>query len=151
MSETDSRSRSITLLDESQGGNVFVVPANEDRFLLTVEEAVRACKASDRALRFSKQFEHLLTKKLPEWITTYRGHISSAHLTIRDTDILLVVVQNCVEMNSELVNALTELDISIACDENFDLIKLNVLSLPLVAQEGTSAFLSDGQILNYAE
>ena len=125
--------------------------ANEDRFLLTVEQAVRACKASDRALRFSKQFEQLLTRKLPEWIATNRASISSAHLTIRETDILFVVVQSSVEMDPQLVDSLTALDISIACDEAFDLIQLNVLSLPLVAREGASAFLSDGKILNYAE
>ena len=54
-------------------------------------------------------------------------------------------------MDPQLVDSLTALDISIACDEAFDLIQLNVLSLPLVAREGASAFLSDGKILNYAE
>lgn len=143
--------RSITLLDESKSGDVCVISLDEDRFVLTVEEAVRACKASDRAYRFSKQFETLLSKTLPDWIRANRSLISSVHLTIRQSDMLLVVVQKKIEMDTELVDSLSDLDIKIASDESLDMIKLNVMSLPLVESEGVSAFLSNGDVYQYAD
>ena len=149
MSSTAQRT-SIILLDENAAGDVFVIPKDRDKFILTVEEAVRACRASAESIRFSDQFQSLLDK-LAVWLHSHRERIKSAHLTIRESDILLLVMQRQTRFDQELVDALTELDLEIANSEAYDLIKLNTLSTPPVSTESAKAFLSSGHVYTYAK
>ena len=50
----------ITLLDEAKGRDVLVVSRSEDRFFMTAQEAVEACRAANDSARFSRQFSDLL-------------------------------------------------------------------------------------------
>ena len=77
--------------------------------------------------------------------------ISTAKLNVRQYDILFVATQKTVEREVVLVERLTELDLEISTASTFDLISLNVLSLPLVDSESAAAFLSSGEILTHAE
>ena len=77
--------------------------------------------------------------------------ISTAKLNVRQYDILFVATQKTVEREVVLVDRLTELDLEISTASTFDLISLNVLSLPLVDSESAAAFLSSGEILTHAE
>jgi hypothetical protein len=65
--ETKSKRTSIILLDEGDVSDVFVIPKNRDKFLITISDAVRACRAYDEQLRFLDQFEDLLAT-LTAWI-----------------------------------------------------------------------------------
>ena len=142
--------RSIILLDESRPGKVCIVSRDEDRFVITVEEAVRSCKASDKSIQFCRQFEKLALEVLPKWTGEHKDFVASVNLTVRPAGLLLVVMQNQVEMNPELGEALSELDIEIASDPSFDLIKLEVVLLPQVDREVASAFLAQDAI-RYAD
>ena len=139
---------SIVLFED--GEDVFVNPKDNDKFVLTAQDAVRACRAWDKAVQFGRQFEELLNH-LSRWIKQHRTHISVAKLNVRQNDILFVVTQKVVERDDVLADQLTELDLEITTAPRFDLISLNVLSLPLVDSESAAAFLSSGEILTHAE
>lgn len=149
MSTTASRS-SIILLDAAKPSQVVVVPEDKDRFCLTVQQAIRACQATDNEYRFGQQFEALL-QRLSAWLTERKERVSSAAVTIRQSDILFYVVQKAVERDNVLADELTSLDLEIANSLDFGLIELNVMSVPYVSQASSSAFLSSGQVFEYAK
>jgi hypothetical protein len=130
--------------------HVLVSLRNNDRFVLTAQEAVKACRAWDKSVQFQVQFETLL-ERLSKWVTENRSRISAAQLNVRPNDILFVVTQSQVKRDDDLASRLTELDLEVSGGGVFDLISLNVLSLPLVDNESTTAFRSSGEILTHAE
>ena len=141
---------SIVLYEGGAEHDVLVYLKDNDKFVLTAQDAVRACRAWDKSVQFQRQFEDLLTR-LSRWITDNRGDISIAKLNVRQNDILFVVTQAVVKRNDHLADQLTDLDLEISGSPSFDLISLNVLSLPLVDGESAAAFLSSGEILTHAE
>lgn len=149
MSATATRS-SIILLDASETNQVVVVPPNKDKFCLPIQQAIKACQATDNSYRCGQQFEALL-ERLSTWLTERKSRISSAAVTIRQSDILFYVVQKDVGRDSELADDLTSLDLEIANSIDYDLIELNVMSVPFVSEDSSSAFLSSGQVFHYAK
>jgi hypothetical protein len=141
--------RTIVLLEEGTGQTVVVSPKDRDKFCIEVEEAVRACQILDSSYSAINQIA-VLQDRLAAWIQTHRDQIHAAYLTIRPNGLLFVAVQRDVACDRELVSALTDLDLSIACDEKFNLINLEVLSTPHVPKEALDAFLSSGQVIRYA-
>lgn len=141
---------SIVLYEDGAEHDVLVYLKDNDKFVLTAQDAVRACRAWDKSVQFQRQFEDLLTR-LSRWISDNRGDISIAKLNVRENDILFVVTQAVVKRNDHLADQLTDLDLEISGSPSFDLISLNVLSLPLVDAESAAAFLSSGEILTHAE
>ena len=129
---------------------MVVVPEDNDRFCLTVQQAIQACQATDNGYRFGQQFKALM-KRLSAWLTEHKEHVSSAAVTIRQADILFYVMQKVVERNGVLADKLTSLDLEIANSVDFDLIELNVMSVPCVSEDSSSAFLSSGQVFEYAK
>jgi hypothetical protein len=53
-------------------------------------------------------------------------------------------VQKSEAFNQELEEALTDLDVAIAQDEEFNLIRLNILALPMASEESIGSFLVSG-------
>ena len=140
----------IILLSHEHYADIPVIPENRDQFVLTVEDAVRACKAYDNQLAFSNQFEHLL-EELSQWIIERKDVMSSAHLSIRENGLRLIVVQKNVEYDRELAEALVDLDLHIANAEEYRLIDLDVMAVPHVSRDSLVAFLSSGQVFSYAK
>jgi len=148
MNASEARSSSIVLFEN--GRDVLVCPQDNDKFVLTAENAVRACRAWSQSQLFSVQFRDLLAK-LSGWVHVNRDRIYSAQLNIRANDILFVVMQNQVRRDDVMSESLTDLDIEIANSTEFDLITFNVLALPRVEAESAAAFLSSGEILTHAQ
>ena len=145
-----TRLSSIVLYEDGAERDVLVYLKDNDKFVLTAQDAVRACRAWDKGVQFGRQFEDLLNR-LSQWVAENRSHISTAKLNVRQNDILFVATQKTVERDDVLADRLTELDLEISTASTFDLISLNVLSLPLVDNESAAAFLSSGEILTHAE
>lgn len=99
---------------------------------------------------FAWQFERLLSV-LRTWLLDRSETINGAHLTVRERDLLFVVVRKDARFNAELTDALTELDLSIANEPGFGLIDLEVLSVPPLSAESLRALLSFGTVLQHAE
>jgi len=130
-------------------GTVVVTPADQDRFALTVEEAVKACRAYEQASAFRHQFQILL-RMLADWIGQHRDQVAEAYVTVRDAGLLFLVVKKVPQYDDALEDQLTELDLAVAQDPNLDLIRLSVLAVPPASQEAIDSFLASGFTLQYA-
>ncbi len=147
---TQATKPNILRLDyQEPGGTVLVVPADQDRFALTVEEAVKACRAYERAATFQRQFKILL-RMLADWIREHRANVGEAYVTVRDAGLLFLVVKQSAAYDDTFEDELTQLDLAVAQDPNLDLIRLSVLAVPPASQEGVESFLAPGFTLQYA-
>ena len=125
---------------KAKGQTVVITPEDEDRFCVTVQEAIRACSAGQSYVVFDKQFRKL-TEKIASWLKSNSKDIYKAYLTVRDSDILFFIVRKSVAYNREFEDFLTDFDISIAEDVNFNKIRMSVLAIPKSPQETISSFL----------
>jgi hypothetical protein len=111
--------------------------------MLTVHAAIRDCQAFSHMEEFTEQFKKL-HGKLSAWVAAQVNYVSTAFLTARDSAILLLLVQKSEAFNQELENAVTNLDIAVAQDEECNLIRLNILALPMASEESIGSFLVSG-------
>ena len=134
----------LPIIQFPHNGQHTGVPAVTDRgdpFMLTAQAAVRACQAIDQTEAFTAQFVRL-HDKLAAWINAHDAHIVRAFLTAHDNAILLLLVQKTEAFDQKLIDALADLDIAVAQDDEYNLIRLNVLALPLASDEAIQPFLA---------
>src|SRR5437660_1607842 len=115
----------IQLVHADGAAQVLIETEQQDRFMLTLHAAIRACQAFSHMDEFTEQFKKLHVK-ISAWLAAQDQHVSKAYLTARDSAILLLLVQKSAAFDQELEDALTDLDIEIAQDEEFNLIRLNI-------------------------
>jgi hypothetical protein len=132
----------IQLVHVNKDAKVLVETEN-DRFMLTVQAAIRACQAFSHMDEFTAQFKKLHAR-LTDWINAHNENIDKAFLTARNSAILLLLVQKSNAFNAEFEDAVTDLDLAIAQDDEFGLIRLNVLALPAASEESIQSFLVTG-------
>ncbi len=132
----------------AEGQMVVITPEDEDRYCMTIEEAVRACNAGKHQVSFQRQFENLLVKSA-DWLRKNPNDISSAYLTVRDSGILFFIVRKTSGYDDAFEDTLTDFDISIAEDPNFDKIRLSVLAIPNSPQETVDSFLKPTVTVKY--
>jgi hypothetical protein len=148
-SETSSnQSQIIQLLWCDKAARVVVTPDDEDRFAITVGEAVEACRAYTKSEQFKRQFT-LMLRTLAEWIRHNQEKIEASFVTRRDNGLLFLVVQKSPRHDPEFEAALTELDIQIANDPMMDLIELSVMSLPCASEDCIDSFIHPALKLKY--
>lgn len=144
-----SRRNTIVLFEGGGDSPVMVIPRDEDKFCVTVEEAVKACRMVDAGYSFVRQVAEL-REVLANWIDSRRESIQSAYISFREAGILFVVAQTGTARDNNLADQLSDLDIEIANDERFDLLNVDVLSLPRCSQDSMTAFLASGNVATYA-
>lgn len=131
----------VELHFEDAGGHVRIVPPDRDLMTMPVKTAIEACRAFNDQLTFRDQFD-LLLEKLGQWLSDRRTAVADAYVTTRDAGLLFVVIQQEKNRDPELDEALTDLDLEIANDEDFSHIPLSVLALPHVDQASIRSFLT---------
>jgi hypothetical protein len=131
----------IRLSPVNQSDKVQIETEDEDRFLVTVGEAIRACKAFDKFADFHRQIRRVVAI-LSVWIENHKSQIAEAYLAVRDVGLLFLIVQNAKAFDQELEDSLTDLDVAIAQDAELNLIKLSVLALPRASEESIHSFLN---------
>lgn len=139
---------SIELHFEEKTGIVRVTPGDDTLLLMSVEEAIHACRAFKRQLEFKGQFDQLL-KCVWQWLTARREKVSNAFLTTRDEGLLLLIVTETSERDETLESEITELDLQIANDADYRLIDLSVLAIPKCPKESIQSFLSRKMSLRF--
>lgn len=143
---------SIVLFEAASTTEQAVVHVNDrDKFFVAVADAARSCQVMDRIKEFRSQFAELVNTTLQNWIEEHRDRIQSAHLTMREHDILFVVMQKTPEFDQVLSEALTELDMSVANSQDLRLIDLEVLAIPFVSNSSCTAFSASGHTITYAQ
>jgi len=110
---------------------VVIEPKDEDRFVISLDEAIRACRLYDQKAKvFRHQFD-FLKNVVGQWVHDYKDHVKKTFLTLANDRLFLVVVSNQEAYDNELEESLTELDLRIAQDPSFSAIRLSVQILPL--------------------
>ncbi len=135
-----TRQLPIILDFKGTGRQVLVKPENNDLFFMSVQRAAQACQMADQAYAFGLQFRSLLDK-LAAWITSHRKQIGTAFVTLRDGGFLFLVIQKKAVLDMDFEKEMTELDLEIASDESWKLLRLNVLALPACTEDSQAAFL----------
>lgn len=139
MSSTSSAMKLV--LHYTAEGDVKIVPPDNDIMVVSINAAVEACCAFREQIRFRDQFDNLLSY-LAGWVENHKSKMASAYLTTRDSGLLFLIEQKEAAYDDAINEALTELDLAIANDDDFNLIRLNVLALPRTTPEGIQSFLS---------
>ena len=127
--------------DDSEG--YFVKTKDGDRFTLSFDELIRACRIADKRKEFVAQFSDFI-ERLDRWLESQGPRISRAFLTFGSGKIDLVVIQKSQEFEQELDSSLVSFDIEIARSSQFDLIRLDVTSLPDGPEESLRSFVPLG-------
>ncbi|MFH1023463.1 MAG: hypothetical protein V1809_08735 [Planctomycetota bacterium] len=125
---------------QERNRQIVITPEDEDRFAVTVEAAIAACRAVEGMGKFRSQFKTLL-KRLAEWLGKHGGDVSNSYITVRDADLLFLVVQKAKAYQRDFEDALTELDIEVAQDRELNQIRLSVLAIPASSPESVASFL----------
>lgn len=128
--------------DDAQG--VIVETPEGDRFVLSVQDAITACKSVENANRFVQQLGALFGR-LNAWLAERPEKIDRAYLSLSDEGVDFTVVQRSKDFDPEVDEPLVELDINIASSPEFDLIKLDVMSLPYSPDESLRSFVRPSQ------
>jgi hypothetical protein len=138
----------IQLNWQEKNSVVTVIPGDEKLFYITIEKAIEACRAKNESVIFINQFMRLLNK-LALWNKNHENDISNAFLTVRDANLLFLIVKKSVKFDSEFEDELTDLDIEIAQDKKFNKIKLSVLALPQTDFHSINSFLTPDSTFKY--
>ncbi|MBX9677205.1 MAG: hypothetical protein K2X38_00490 [Gemmataceae bacterium] len=113
------------------------------KLVTTVAAAIDACKASGKEDEFWRQFTEM-RELLTNWLVDHQELIADAYITVRDSAILFLALQQSPSFNQELEDSLTELDLAIAHNPDLDLIRLNVLAIPKTSQASVESLLVCG-------
>lgn len=139
------------LLDYNKNGSVVVTPADQDRFIVTVQEAVVACRDAKEILEYRRQLVDRLVPTLKSWLEARRPKVRKAFLTIRDSGLLFLVVRKEAAVDGEFTDQLTALEVDVANDAALNMIRMDVLALPDVSEDGLRSFLNPGRAKELAD
>ena len=92
-----------------------------------------------------------LVKLLWEWAHEHSEDIDRAFLTVRDRGLLFLVVMKGRKHNEELEECLTDLDVQVANDPEFQSIFLSVLAIPKCGPDGYLSFIDPQLSLEYRD
>lgn len=142
-----------TLRESDADGEVLVCNADGDRWVVTTDKAVRqlseAAEREARAKALTGQVVRLMAE-LQDWTDANAADIDHVILSLRPPpDVTFVVVRKTVPWNDELETALTDLDLKVAGDEDYGLLRLDVIALPKAPPESVIPFARGGRLLVY--
>jgi len=133
-------------LRAAEGDKQVVIEAPDgDAFVMTVRDVISACQRTQRIDWERQDLKRLLTRlmsKLINWLREHKRAVERAFLTIRDADLLFLVLQKETVKDEELCDDIVGLDIEIAQDEELKFIPLSVLVLPPADENALGGFLN---------
>ena len=136
--------------DERENKVVLVTPQDNDKLVMSMEQAIEACRGYDPEQRARIQLAvNELFNLLGKW-TSERGNVvKHAFLSIRDRTFLFLVVMAGEEYDSALEDDLTDLDLQIARNKTFSDLHLSVMAIPRCGPDGYESFLHPGFALAF--
>jgi hypothetical protein len=129
-------------------GSVTITPADENRFALRMDDAIKACRLFVDEMHFRKRLDMVLGH-LGAWVLSHAGKLRSAWLTVRDRQFLFVVVRSQVEYDGAFEDELTDLELQVANDADMAEVPLATLALPKLDEGSLDCFLDSGWILKF--
>lgn len=142
MAKTTARPPAIHIGRTAPDGHV-VVHSGDDLFLLTVQEAVKACGAWLKMAEFQTQMRALMDR-LNVWVGEREDKIRDAYFSVKTGGgLFFMVVMRERKYDRDLEDELTELDVEVANATEYDLLRLSVLAIPDSPQECVESFLTN--------
>ncbi|AWM38709.1 hypothetical protein GobsT_31000 [Gemmata obscuriglobus] len=146
MTETTSQSVSpIRLNSQAKDKRIWVeLRDGEEELLWTVDQILTACRAYNQTVSLADVDRPVreLWKVLNAWCVSQSDAIKTAYLQPTGNGrLLFLVVQPATGFDQELTDALTELDMDIANDDRFELVKMDVRLVTPMSQEQVDAML----------
>ena len=140
-----SRPEPIRIIFGEKNRQVFVQAENQDRFIMSIDAAARACQRATQSYAYGQQCNELLLR-LARWLLDHQKMVQDAFVSVQGVGLLFVVVQKNATYDKGLEEALTNLDIEVANSPDFDLLRMDVQSLPSVSEEGCRAFVGEDHL-----
>ena len=137
--ETD-RSWIQLRMDDPTLGGVTVHPEDGDLFSLGKKMIARSGLIAAKIEVFEEQLA-ALERELEGWASQRSNAIDEVFLVLRGDHFLFLVVLKGKEHDGTFEDALTDLDMKVAQDPDYDLINLSVLALPAFADDVIQSFL----------
>lgn len=82
-----------------------------------------------------------MKRDLKHWIATREDSIAEAYLVLKGDHFQFLVVMKGKAHDSALEDALTDLDMAVAQNPDYDLIRLSVLAIPAFGEDVVRSFL----------
>jgi hypothetical protein len=145
-----AESSPIRLSWNEKNRQIVIAPKDNDLYVQTVQEVISALRAegADARGKTQLQFEALLNR-LGEWNRAHGDKLTGVYLTLRDTNLLFLVVMKGKSHDPQLEDDLTELDLSIARDDAFDLLSVSVLAIPHSDEDCIKSFINENLCYTY--
>lgn len=127
-------------MDDPTLGGVTVHRGDGDIISLGKELIARSAQIASKIVRFEPQLE-ALEKELSLWSSQRAEVIKEVFLVLKGDHFLFLVLLKGKQYDNALEDDLTDLDMKVAQDPDYDLIKLSVLALPAFADDVIHSFL----------
>ncbi len=114
-------------LRQSDGGEAFITPKEGEPFGLPIDEAVEACKSWEKVGQFSRQVNDLL-ECFTRWLADRQTEIDRAFFALEPDGVVFAVVRKDRAFDPDFEDALSQLDLDVAQDDAYSLIKLRVIA-----------------------
>lgn len=128
------------LCHEDDVTGVVVETNEEDRFVLSLQDAIQACRSIEKANEYLSQLSGVF-RRLTTWLNERPEKIDRAYLSLSGDGLDFTIVQRSNRFDPEIDEPLVDLDISIAKSEEFNLITLDVMSLPYCDEDNVLSFV----------
>lgn len=138
----------VRLSVDGPARKVVVTLPDQHVMVMAVGHAVEACRAFQNQLAFRDQFQSLI-HRLGTWIFDHQENLDKAYITSRDAGLLFLVVRKDTQYCDAFEDELTDLDLEVANDPDYDLIRLEVIALPAAPDESILSFLAHGKTLQF--
>lgn len=127
-------------MDDPDVAGVTVHPGDGDVFSLTKQMIARSGRIAYQIEEFARQLADL-KRDLTQWVAARADSIAEAYLVLKGEYFQFLVVMRGKAYDGALEDALTELDIAIAQNSDYDLIQLSVLAIPAFGEDVIRSFL----------
>lgn len=122
---------------------VTIHPENGDVFTLSKQMIARSGRLMSRIEAFEQQLA-TLKLDLESWAAAHSESVAEAFLVLKGDHFVFLAVLKGKAYDSVLEDALTELDMQVAQNPDYNLINLSVLALPAFAEDAIRSFLPHG-------
>jgi hypothetical protein len=127
-------------LGDAELAGVTVHPENGDVYALSKQMIARSGQLMFRIEAFEQQLA-ALKRDLESWSSAHSESVSEVFLVLKGDHFVFLAVLKGKAYDSALEDALTELDLKVAQNPDYNLINLSVLALPAFAEDAIRSFL----------
>lgn len=138
MPTTGNSQGEIILLNYSDSGMIVVTPEDEDRFVLTAQNAVKACHDRYREEEAIKSFKNKFLVPLSEWCRANAERIRACYVPVPVGHIQVFVIGKGKEFDFELGKDISQLELRLF-DAGW---RVNVLQIPHSDQEELQTYFN---------